>query len=69
MSKPRVSHALTEARTVHSRALTAIRRLDYLDQRGYPDPLDRERDPEHDAIRAALNIAAEVLAPYRKDNP
>lgn len=69
MTKPRVSPALTEARTVRSRALAGIRRLDYLDQEGYPDIFDRERDPEHDAIRTALTIAAEALAPYRKDTP
>lgn len=32
MSKPRTSEALTEARTVRSRALSGIKRLDYLDK-------------------------------------
>jgi len=52
----RVCHALTEARTVHSRA-AVIERLAYLDRNQATHP----RDVDHDAIRTALEGAVKVL--------
>lgn len=53
----RVSPALTEARTVLSRAETACEQLDAYWVRN---------DPDAEAIRAALEVAIEALAPFRR---
>lgn len=66
--KPRVSSALTEVRTVRSRALTGIERLDYLDKHGYPTVNGEDRDPEHDEILDALIQVVRLLDPYKKEN-
>jgi hypothetical protein len=63
-----VSRELTEVRTVHSRALSAIGRLDFLveQRRGvdawcYGDP-----DPDFDEMRAALAKVVESLERWRR---
>lgn len=56
MSRARVSRELTEVRTVHSRATTALVRMDDIEKfRGDGYPGYGEPDPEVDEIREVLH--------------
>lgn len=53
------SHELTEVRTVHQRALTAIRRIDWAcDHYGL--------NPDSDAMRDALEQVVALLEPWKR---
>lgn len=73
MPKARVSHWLTEVRTVHSRALSALRAMDGLER---PETLERmakyypdEQWPDELAqdMRADLEQVVFLLEPYSKE--
>lgn len=55
------SYALTEARTVLSRAQSAIRRLEWSEQY-HPD----EIDPDHWEMKEALLVVTDLLDPWRR---
>ena len=67
MPKARSSAWLTEARTVHSRAITALNRLDYLDSgrnaeyHGPVDPLSKD-------IREALEQVVSIMDKFSKES-
>lgn len=56
----RTSDELTEARTVLSRAESALERLEHVRQYG------QVRDPEHGVIRIKLEDVVRALEPYRR---
>lgn len=68
MSKARVSAWLTEVRTVHSRAESALFRLDYLESERYQGQIYAEPiDPEAADLRAALEAAVAATERFSKD--
>lgn len=60
------SRALTEARTVHKRALAAISLIDGLDTTTAPHHDPAEVDPDTTLIRAALSQAVHLLDPWKR---
>lgn len=56
----RTSDELTEARTVLSRAESALDRLGWIEVRA------AQEDPEHEKIHAALSKVVELLEPFRR---
>lgn len=61
------SPALTEARTVRKRALSALDRLDWLDHYYGKDPDRADKiDPDTEEIRAALRQVVDLLEPWKR---
>lgn len=56
----RTSDELTEARTVLSRAESALERFEWIER------YVSIEDPEHEKIHAALTKVVELLAPFRR---
>jgi len=60
------SDALTEVRTVHKRAKSALDRLDHLDEYRGTYYSDDRIDPDTPEIRAALEKVVELLEPWKR---
>ena len=76
MPKPRVSDQLTEVRTVHSRARSAIARFEYLRGRTQPQTLPSGyvmeaipmTEPYEQEMMEALAQVVALLEPYSKES-
>lgn len=60
------SYALTEARTVRQRAISALERLDHIDENLGTYYSEDQIDPDTPEIRAALRQVVALLDPWKR---